>query len=183
MIVLARDGETIENNFGRSVGDVITVAVGNEQELRRAEQPDASKTKFHAAEPLNVVGKNRPLVGTAVPVGVFENQDPITQPQIEDLAAVGISVILGDPEAPTRIPGHRDRVSHLRLGGEYIDVKSLGNPETRRGRRRGQGTRRDSARIGRVREIAGNRGPVQHGANHEANGEEEPSVHGRCRPL
>ena len=163
VIVLPRDREPIENDFGRTIGNIVAVAVGNEQELRRAKQPDAAKTQFDAAEALNVVGEDGPSVRAAVGVGVFEDQHAVAEPEVENLRTVGVRVVLGDPEAPASIPGHRNRVPHVGLGGEDIDVKPFRNAETSRGRRRGKGVRGYGAGIGWVREISGERGPIQRG--------------------
>ena len=84
-MVLGRDREAVEHDLGRTVGDVVAIAVGNEQQLRRTEQPGAAKPELHAAEPLNVVGEDRALVGTAIAIGVFENHDAVAETEVEPL--------------------------------------------------------------------------------------------------
>ena len=128
-MVLGGDREAVEHDLGRTVGDVVAVAVGDEQQLGRAEQPDAAEPELDAAEPLDVVGEDRPPVEPAVAVGVLEDQDAVAEAEVELLGAVGVGVVLGDPEPPAGVPGHRDRVPHVRLGGEDVD------PEPRRDRK------------------------------------------------
>ena len=45
------------------------------------------------------------------------------------------------PEAPARVPGHRDRVPDVRLGGERRDPEPFGGSKAGRGLRWGQGPR------------------------------------------
>ena len=79
MIVLGRDGEAVEHDLGRPVGDVVAVAVGQEQQPRRAQQPDAAESQLDAGEHLHLVGEDRPPVEPAVAVGVFKDQDAVAQ--------------------------------------------------------------------------------------------------------
>jgi hypothetical protein len=53
-----------------------------------------------------------------VTVFVFEDEDAVAQVEVEPLAALGVRVILGDPQAPARVPRHPDGVLHVRLSGE-----------------------------------------------------------------
>ena len=100
-----------------------------------------------------MVGEHGTPVRAAVGVGVFKNHDAVAQPEVEFLGAVGVGKILGDPEAPAGVPGHRDRISHVGLGGEDIDAKARRRPETSRGGRGGQRARRRPLGIVRDREI------------------------------
>ena len=76
-MVLDGDGEPVEHNLGGPVGHVVAVAVGDEQQPGRAEQPDAAEAQLDAGEHLHVVGEDRAPVEPAVAVGVFEDQDAI----------------------------------------------------------------------------------------------------------
>ncbi len=96
----------------------LPIAVGQEQELGRAKQPDASEPELHAGESLNVLGEDSAPVEPPIAVGVLEDQDAVAKAEVELLSLVGIGEVLGDPEPPARVPGHRDRVAHVRLGRE-----------------------------------------------------------------
>ena len=117
------DGEAVEHDLGRAVGHVVAVAVGDEQELRRAHQPDAAEAELDAREHLDVVGEDGALVEPAVAVGVLEDQDAVAEAEVELRGQLGVGVVLRDPEPPARVPGHGDRVLHVRLGGEDLDVE------------------------------------------------------------
>ena len=88
VVVLDGDPEPVEHDLGGTVGHVVAVAVGDEQQPGRAEQPDAAEAELDAAEALDVVGEDRAPVGPAVAVGVLEDQDPIAEPQVEPIGAV-----------------------------------------------------------------------------------------------
>ena len=54
----------------------------------------------------------------AIAVLVFEDENPVAQLQIESFGSLGVGVILRDPEPAPRVPGHRDGIAHVRLGGK-----------------------------------------------------------------
>ena len=127
MMIVDDDGEPVEHDLGRAVGDVVPIPVGDEEQPRRAEQPDAPEAVLDAGEHLDLVGEHRATVETAVGVGVLEDQDAIAMAEVEPIRRVGIGVVLGDPEPAPTVPGHGDRVLHVRLGREDRD------PEPRSG--------------------------------------------------
>ena len=99
-MVLPHDVEPIQHHVGRAIRDVVAVAVGNEQELRRTKQPDTTQSKFDAAEALNVVGEDNPPVRVTIAIGVFQDQDTVAQPEVEELGGVGVGVVFSDPQSP-----------------------------------------------------------------------------------
>ena len=101
VIVRGRNLEAIEHDLRRAVGNAVVVAIGKEQQLRRAECPDAAVANFDAGELLHVVGEDLPLVEAAIVVVVFEDEDTIAQVLIESFGSFGVRVVLGDPEAAT----------------------------------------------------------------------------------
>ena len=132
-MVLSRRGEAVEHDLGRSVGDVVAVAVGNEQELGRAHQPDAAEAELDAREHLHVLGEDGAFVEPAVAVGVVEDQHAVAEPEVELRGQLGISEVLRDPQPPARIPGHGDGVLDIRLGREDPDVEPRRDAEAGRG--------------------------------------------------
>ena len=58
-------------------------------------------------------------------VGVLEDQDPVAQVEVEALLAVGVSIVLGDPQAAAPIPAHRDGLTDIRFSGKERGVESL----------------------------------------------------------
>ncbi len=156
-MVLDGDGEPVEHDLGGTVGDVVAIAVGDEQQPRRAQQPDAAEAELDAGEHLHVVGEDRATVEPAVAVGVLEDQDAIAKAEVEPVGRVGIGVVLGDPEPPAPVPGHGDRVLHVGLGGKGRDVEARRGPEAGRGLVRGECPGGRGLGVARRREIVGGR--------------------------
>ena len=102
------------------------------QQLRRAHHPHAAVADLDAGEHLHVVGEHLARVEAAVAVLVFEDEDAVAQAEVELLAALGVGVVLGDPQPPARVPRHRDRVLHVRLGGEDGGFEAGRQPHLRR---------------------------------------------------
>ena len=153
VVVICCDLETIEYDLGRAIGSVVAVSVRDKQQLRWAHEPDAAIPELHTAEPLNAVGKDRPLVHAAVGVIVFQYQNAIAETEIKPLGGFGVGIILGDPESAAGVPCHGDRVPHVGLGGKNVDPETLGNTPAGRGIRRRQRSRRRTLRIRRFREV------------------------------
>ena len=125
MIVFGGDGKAVEHNLRRPIRDVVAVAVRKEEQPRRAQQPNAAETQLDAGEHLHAVGEDGSPVELAVAIGVFKDQDAVALGEVEPLGPLGVRVVLGDPEPAARVPGHRDRVSNVGLGGEDRDVEAV----------------------------------------------------------
>ena len=110
--------EAVEEDDGFAVGHVVAVAVGEEEEIRRAEREDAAEAEFDAGEKLRAVPEDGAFVEAAVVVGVLENDDAVADGAVEADLGFGVGVVLGDPEAAAGIPGHRDGILHVGFGGE-----------------------------------------------------------------
>jgi hypothetical protein len=95
VVVLGRGFESVEHDFGRGVGHIIAVAVGNEEEPRQGDQPQAAQADLDARELLHVVAEDAALVGTAVAVAVGQDEHAVTERQIEPQRPVGIGVVFG----------------------------------------------------------------------------------------
>ena len=128
----ARVVPAIEHHLRFAVGHVVAVAIGNEEQARRTQRPDAAEADLDAGQYLALVPEDGALVEPAVVVGVFENDDAIAQAKIEVHLAFGVGVILGHPQPAARVGRHGDRILHVRLGGEDGRVKSGRQPEVSR---------------------------------------------------
>ena len=115
--------ETVEDDLRRA-GGLIAVH-GDEDQVRRADGPDATEATLDAREHLNLVREDGPLIELPVMVGVLEDQDPVAQVEVEPLLAVGVSIVLGDPQAAAFVPAHRDGLTNIRFGGKERGVESL----------------------------------------------------------
>ena len=129
VVVVLGDGEAIEDDFGFSIGDVVAIAIGNEEELGRAHGPNSAASQFDAGEHLQLVGEDLAGVGLSVVVFVVKNDNAIAQFEIEALASLGIGVVFGDPHAAFVIPGHCNGILDLGLGCEDGHLKSFGEFE------------------------------------------------------
>ena len=113
VVHVRRTGEAVEHNLGRAVRHIVTIAVGNEKQLRRTHQPHAPVSDLDAGEHLHFVGKNFARVESAGAILVFKDENAIAQVQVELLRALGVGVVLGDPQTSARVPRHRDGVLHV----------------------------------------------------------------------
>ena len=118
VIVRLGHGESVEHHLGRAVGNIVTVGIGDEQQLRRTHQPDPAAPHLDARQHLDVVGENLARLRDSVPVGVLENDDAILQREIEALLPLGVGVVLCDPHPTFRVPRKAHGILHVRLCGE-----------------------------------------------------------------
>ena len=123
MVVFGRGFKAVENDFGLAVGNVVAVLVGNKEQPRQGDEPDAAEADFDAHELLHVVAEDFSLVGAAVAVFVVQNDDAVAQREVKPGGAVGVGVAFGDPQAAAVVPGHRHRVLHIGFGGKDIALE------------------------------------------------------------
>ncbi len=123
----------VEHDLGHSVGHVVAVAIGQEQQPGRAQRPDAAETHFHAAEPLGLVPEDCTAIGRAVVVVVAQDHNPVMPREVEIDGALGVRLILGDPEPPPGVGRQGDGLGDHGLGGEERGREPF------RERQRGQG--------------------------------------------
>ena len=117
VVIVFGDGEAVEHDLGLPVWDVVAIGIWDEQQLRWAHQPDPAVPDLDTGEHLQVIGKYLVPIRAAIPVLVVEDQDAITQLEVEALLTFGIGEVLGNPHAPAVIPGHRNRVAQLGFRG------------------------------------------------------------------
>ena len=75
-------------------------------------------TNLDAREPLRFLGENFSQIEMAIIVLVFKDQDAVAEMEVKFFAALGVGVILCNPQPPARVPSHADGVLHVRLGGK-----------------------------------------------------------------
>ena len=71
-------GPSIEQHFGFTIRTIITILVGNEQEVRSCPDKHSPKSDLDAADQIETLGKNLSRLEATVPIGVRKDQDPIT---------------------------------------------------------------------------------------------------------
>ena len=104
---------------------VVIVAVGvfEEQDVGPLRDEDAASPELEAGRVPQVAGKDGALVGPAVAVGVFENQELVVDRVFR--LPVRIAVPARNPQAAPRVEGHLHRIGQLGellLGGEQVDL-------------------------------------------------------------
>ena len=117
------NNKTVEHCFGRAVGNIVAIAIRNEQQLWRAHQPYATAPHFHTGEHLNLVGKNRAAFGVAVVVGVFKNDDSVAKRKVEPQRPFGIRVVFRYPHSSPSIPCHGNGVLNSGFRGKNTGTK------------------------------------------------------------
>ena len=65
------------------------------------------------------------LVETAILIGVFEDEDTVSQIRIKLDTALGVGVALGNPEPASGIPSHRNRLIYVRFTRKEIDGEAF----------------------------------------------------------
>ena len=114
----------VELDHGFTVGPVIAVVVGDKEQVRRGADPYSAEAQLDPGEVGPLVVKDCPAIELSVVVGVFENQDSVLASRASQPDRVG--VVFDDPEPPSVIDGHGDRLDDVGLGGEQANRKPLG---------------------------------------------------------
>ena len=109
------------------VGLVVAVGVLEEDEVRGLGDDHAAVGEDEAGRDVELVGEDRELVGLAVAVGVFADLDGVVALLLVFHDAVRVVAGLGDPEAAAGVPGERDRLHDVRLGGEEHQLQVGGD--------------------------------------------------------
>ena len=96
----------VEQDLRRTVGPVVAVSVGNEQQVRGRADPDAAEADLEAADQVQLLGEDLARVEPAVAVGVLEDQDAVLAP--------GLAARAADTSRPRRPRAGRGRRSPSR---------------------------------------------------------------------
>src|SRR5262249_3151991 len=126
--------EAIENQFRRAVRFAVAVAIRDEVEPRRGDDPDAAESDLDSGDVVEPLVKHGALVGAAIAVGVLENDDAILAGR---LPPPGVER-LGGKESPAVGDGERDRLDDVRLGGEDGGAETSGQTHALRSGIRGE---------------------------------------------
>ena len=119
--------DAVEDDLRRAVGHEVVVAVGNEEEVGEVDDPGAAEAHRHARHPRAAVPEDRPLVVRAVAVGVGEDHEPVAEGVVPGAEVVaGPGEVLRHPHPPLVVGAEADRVLHVGLGGEDLQLESGG---------------------------------------------------------
>ena len=100
-----------------NIGLVVLVAIRDEQQIRRRAEPQTVEPHRHGGRKRNALEKHRALVGNAVTVSVFQNQDATVARGGEAAAARFVVTVFGHPHAALVVPAKRHRLGDHRLVG------------------------------------------------------------------
>jgi len=109
------------------VGLVVAVGILEEDEVRGLRDDHAAVGEDEARRDVELVREDRELVGLAVAVGVFADLDGVVALLLVFHDPVRVVAGLGDPEAAAGVPGERDRLHDVRLGGEKHQLQVGGD--------------------------------------------------------
>ena len=112
----------VEQHPGLTVGHVVAVGVGNEEQLRRRADPHPAEAHLETADEVQPLLKDRSLVEHMVAIGVFEDENPVLRRLGSDPPRIGIG--LGHPEPAPVVEAHGDRLAHVGLRGEELHGKA-----------------------------------------------------------
>lgn len=121
------NGESVEEDFRRAVGDIVTIFIGNENELRGAGRKDSAVTDFKSRDEVEIVGEDFVSFEGAVVVFVFEYDEPVLS--FAFFLSAGISEGFGNPDAAAAIEGEGDGLTKERLAGDRFNLESFGNED------------------------------------------------------
>ena len=117
------DSPTIEQNLVRTIGNVITIGIGNKDKLWWHADVDPTHAYGDAGTESKVFGKSLFLVEDAVPIDVFENLYAI--PLVRGMSPSSLIVIIfQSPEPTTKIKTKGDGFSDIRLCHEGLDLEA-----------------------------------------------------------
>ena len=133
MIILRGHREAIQHHLRRPIGNVVAVAVGDEEQLRRAQRPHATVPDLDAREPLHLFREDAAHFRATIAIAILKDEDAIPESKVEPLRPLGVGVILRDPQTPARIPRQADGILHLRLGRKHAHGKPRRQLKARRG--------------------------------------------------
>ena len=121
----ARGGgaKSIEHDLRRTGG--LVALHGDEEEIRRAHRIHTAEAALDAGKHLHLVGEDGTLIEFAVVVGVLKDEDAVAQVQVIAFLAVGVSVVLGDPQATALVPTHCNGLTDIWFSGKERGLEAF----------------------------------------------------------
>ena len=119
--------KSIEDDFRWARG--LIASHRNEEQVRRTQRPHAAQTALDTGEHLHVFRNDGAFIELPVAVSIFEDDNPVAELEVEAFLAVGISIVLGDPQAATLVPAKGDGLTDIGLGGKERGGEPLGQVE------------------------------------------------------
>ena len=116
----------IQDDLRLPIGYIIPISVRNEVQVRGAESPDASEADLDACQAVPLFPENLALVTAPISIHILQDHDAVAVLEVKVHLALGVGVILSDPQSSTGIKGTGDRLENLRVSSEER------GPETRR---------------------------------------------------
>ena len=109
--------KSVEHNLRRTIGNVVAVSVGNEQQVRQTDGPDAAVADFDTGQLAGRVPEDGPFIMLAISICVFQDHDAVALIPVETpCSAPRPAIILSHPQAAPFISCDGNRVLHIGLG-------------------------------------------------------------------
>src|SRR5262245_25132918 len=125
-VMLRLEVPAVEEDLDRAVGDVVVVAVGQEEEVGDRGQPDAAVAPGDARDVRELVGEDLLRVELPVTVGVLVDHDAVAS-LLAGLHPFGIGEALDDPEPAPIVERESHGLDDVGLAGEEGDLESFGD--------------------------------------------------------
>ncbi len=123
-VVLGFQRPAVEQHLRRSVGFVVAVFIGDENQIRSRAQPHAAEAQLDSGEVTAFVPEHDFLIESAVAVLVFQNGDAVA-PRLAVGLPFGIGQAFHNPQPPAVVDGKRDGLDDIRFRREHARPKSL----------------------------------------------------------
>ena len=148
-LVTIMDSPTVEQDLMRTIGHVIPIGIGNEDQFGWHPNVNSAHAHGDTRTESKVFSKSLFLVEHAVPINVLEDLN--TVPFVRGMSPSGLVVVIFQgPEPPAEIKTKGNGLSDIRLGHEGLDFEPIGNGHLGNGLVRFE-----------KRRVASRRGPMQ----------------------
>jgi hypothetical protein len=117
--------ESIEQDFGGSIGPIVQVAIGDEKQFGCCSDPNSTVSDLDPTGQVQSFDKYLAFLKPAVSIGVGEDHNPIEPLPLGSL--LWVRVTFENPQSAARVEGKGDRLMDLWLGCDQIDREPIGH--------------------------------------------------------
>ncbi len=114
----------IEQHLRSTIGTIVTIAIGNEQQMRGGADPDAAETNFQAADQIQALDKRLLDFEPAIAIGVFQNNNAILA--LTFRLFVRVTERFGHPDASAVVERHGDGLVDVGFCRDELGLEAVG---------------------------------------------------------
>lgn len=115
-------GPAVEQDLRRTIGHQIAVAIGDEHQVRRGTDPHATEADLEPADQVELAREHRARLERAIVIAILEDHDVVGA--LVAGSAHWIGERFGHPQSATIVDRQRDRLVHVGLGGDHVDLEA-----------------------------------------------------------